>query len=100
MARIRGAFAEVLAVSQDASGDIVLPDPFSPGNYIIVELNARERNGFRVYGAEGRDLARLEAYVRSLFACAGIDPGAELGKLRDAGCTCGGAPVLSFVPKD
>ena len=67
-----------------------MPDPDSPGDSFLVELNAPP-NGFDFpEGLEGPELERKITYVRALFVAANIDPLAEIAKLREAGCTFDG----------
>jgi hypothetical protein len=99
MSRICSAFMDALAVGMTGSGDIDLPDPNSPGEHFTVELNAADPEGFRVFNLDGSRLEWARSYVRALFKIAGINPLVELVKLRDAGCTFGGHPVLSVVKK-
>jgi hypothetical protein len=100
MERIRKAFTEVLAVGMNSGCDIELPNPFSPGDFFEVELNAANPQGFVIRKLDDPHLEWAREYVRALFKLVDIDPKEELVKLRDAGCTFGGAPVLSIVPKE
>jgi hypothetical protein len=99
MRRICDAFRDALAVWQAGSGDIYLPDHNAPGEHFTVELNAADPEGFSICNLDGSRLEWGRSYVRALFKVVGIDPLAELVKLRDAGCTFGGTPVLSVVKK-
>jgi hypothetical protein len=96
MNRICECLADAARPWQAWSGDILIPNPFSPGTELVVDLNAADPEGFTVLGD---DADRARVFVRWLFAHAHIDPLAELVKLRDAGCTFGGVPVLSVVKK-
>ena len=99
MSWLCSAFRDALAVGMTSSGDIDLPDPNSPGEHLTVELNAADPEGFRIYNLDGSRAELARGYVRALFKVAGIEPLAELVKLRDAGCTFGGVPALSVVKK-
>jgi hypothetical protein len=98
MNRIRQRIARG-AICQDSAGDLLLPDPYSP-YWVKVELNAKSKSGFCIESEGGDPGGRLEIWVQMLFKVAGIDPQEELVKLRDAGCTFGGAPVLDVVKGD